>query len=69
MIREWSHIKLLKRCGRAYSATGRAGTTPGEAAVLCPACPHPGKNIPDEWESAPKERRYIRESIPRTFRY
>ncbi|KAI0742797.1 hypothetical protein C8Q80DRAFT_1074301, partial [Daedaleopsis nitida] len=19
----------------------------------CPACPHPGKNIPDDWDSAP----------------
>lgn len=58
MTREWSHLKLLKRAGRGHSISGRNGTSLGELAVLCPACPHPNKNLPDDWQSAPKETRY-----------
>ncbi|KAH9911153.1 uncharacterized protein BXZ73DRAFT_93484 [Epithele typhae] len=31
------------------------GHSPGELAVECPACPHPGKNLPDDWASAPDD--------------
>lgn len=58
MTREWAHIKLLKRCGRGHDPLGRAGTCLGQAAVLCPACPHPGKNLPEDWERAPDDIRY-----------
>lgn len=53
MIREWRHIKLLKRSGRGHDVTGVKGTAQGECAVLCPACPHPGKNLPPDWKDAP----------------
>lgn len=58
MAREWAHVKLLKRHGRGHDPSGRAGTKPGHAAVLCPACPHPGKNLPENWETAPDDIRY-----------
>lgn len=55
MIRMWRHLKLLKRGGRAHSPHGVDGTAPGELAVLCPACPRPDYNLPDDWRKTPKE--------------
>ncbi|KAF7982026.1 hypothetical protein HWV62_30278 [Athelia sp. TMB] len=51
MVREWRHIKLLKRAGRAHNpqGPGPSSSTQGDCAVICPACPHPGRNIPDDW--------------------
>ncbi|KAG1722852.1 hypothetical protein EDB19DRAFT_1898151 [Suillus lakei] len=37
----------------------RKNTKSGECAVLCPACPQPGRNLPDNWEEAPKEIRWL----------
>jgi hypothetical protein len=51
VMREWRFLKMLKRGGRGHDATGVAGTAPGELAVLCPACPLPGINLPDNWET------------------
>ncbi|KDQ23111.1 hypothetical protein PLEOSDRAFT_1017784, partial [Pleurotus ostreatus PC15] len=51
IVREWRHIRLLKRSGRGHDPTGVAGTKEGECAVLCPACPHPGKNLPHNWQT------------------
>ena len=55
MIRMWRHLKLLRRGGRAHAPTGVNGTSPGELAVLCPACPHPGINLPKNWATVAKE--------------
>ncbi|KAF9470113.1 hypothetical protein BDN70DRAFT_763808, partial [Pholiota conissans] len=49
IIREWRHVRMLKRAGRGHSASGVKGTSSGECAVLCPACPLPGINLPDNW--------------------
>lgn len=54
MILQWRHLKMLKWAGRAHDPTGVDGTSPGELAVLCPSCPRPGINLPDEWEKAPQ---------------
>jgi hypothetical protein len=56
IVREWRHIRLLKRMGRGHSPTGVHGTKEGECAVLCPACPHPGINLPSNWRTAPKSQ-------------
>jgi hypothetical protein len=55
MIREWRNLKMLKRAGRGHDSTGVNGTQEGECAVQCPACPHPGKNLPPDWRNAPEE--------------
>jgi hypothetical protein len=34
----------------------------GAFALECPACPHPGRNLPEGWDHAPEETRYA--SIP-----
>ncbi|KAJ7150418.1 hypothetical protein C8R46DRAFT_1043775 [Mycena filopes] len=62
MCREFRHLRLLKRGGRAlaYSASGVAGTGAGELAVQCPACPRPGVNLADgTWENASPEERFL----------
>ena len=48
---------MLKRGGRGYGLCGVEGTDPGELAVDCPACPRPGINLPEDWESAPEKQK------------
>jgi hypothetical protein len=59
IMREYRHLKMLKRGGRGHDPDGAAATKPGELAVLCPTCPRPGVNLPDDWEKASKEQRCV----------
>ncbi|KAG1817161.1 uncharacterized protein BJ212DRAFT_1576808 [Suillus subaureus] len=59
IIQEWQHLKMLKRVGRGYDPSSVKNTKSGECAVLCPACPQPGRNLPDNWEEAPKEIHWL----------
>lgn len=43
---------MLKRFGRGHDPSGPEGTKPGDLALECAACPHPGKNLPVGWEKA-----------------
>jgi len=58
MSLQWRHLKLLKRAGRGHDSSGVFGTKPGELGILCPTCPHPGKNLPDDWKSRPANEQY-----------
>ncbi|KAG1784380.1 uncharacterized protein HD556DRAFT_1435459 [Suillus plorans] len=58
MVRQWRHLKMLKRAGRGHDPSGVDATSAGECAVLCPACPHPGKNLPEGWEDASHDIRW-----------
>ncbi|KAG1881536.1 hypothetical protein C8R48DRAFT_783640 [Suillus tomentosus] len=58
MVIEWRNCKALKRSGRGHDPNGIHFTNDGDLAVLCPACPHPGKNLPDDWETAPDQWKY-----------
>jgi hypothetical protein len=58
MMREWRFLKMMKRAGRGHDPAGIAATKPGECAVLCPACPQPGINLPEDWKYAPLSKRY-----------
>ena len=51
----WRHIRMVKRGGRSYDSTGINGTSPGELAVLCLACPIPSVNLPSNWQSVGKD--------------
>ena len=51
MVREWRHLKMLKRAGRGHAPGGPKETKPGELCVVCPACPDPDVNLPDNWET------------------
>ncbi|KAG6880570.1 hypothetical protein C0993_005742, partial [Termitomyces sp. T159_Od127] len=57
MIRQYRHLKMLKRSGHRHDRDGTAATKPGACAVLCPACPQPNLNLPDDWEDAAPERK------------
>ncbi|KAG1759386.1 hypothetical protein EDD22DRAFT_955913 [Suillus occidentalis] len=59
MVHEWRHLLQLRCSGRGHDPTGANGTNSRELAVLCPACPHPGKNLPDGWESAPPSIQWL----------
>ncbi|KAJ7448481.1 hypothetical protein FB451DRAFT_1567204 [Mycena latifolia] len=61
MTREWRHLQMLKRSGRAHMPGGTRNIAAGACALLCPACPQPGKNLPasGEWRSVPKEKRFL----------
>jgi len=44
VFRLWSHLKLLKRGGAGHQCDGVDSMKDGSLAILCPACPQPGKN-------------------------
>ncbi|KAJ6486562.1 hypothetical protein C8R47DRAFT_979565, partial [Mycena vitilis] len=59
MTRQWRHVRMLKRAGRGHVPDGIATTTEGSCALLCPACPQPGKNMAPNWMDTPVEKRFI----------
>lgn len=59
MIRQFRNITSLKRAGRAHAEGGVMATAPGELALPCRACPHPGKNLKAGWEKAPPQFAYV----------
>lgn len=59
MIREWRHLKMLKRSGYGHITANTSEVQQQSCALLCPACPQPGINLPAGWEQAPKEIRFI----------
>ncbi|KAJ7772385.1 hypothetical protein B0H16DRAFT_1305461, partial [Mycena metata] len=59
MTRQWRHVRMLKRAARGHDPLGIANTQPGECALPCPACPHPGKNMVPGWEAAPPEKEFL----------
>jgi hypothetical protein len=60
---QWGHLHLLKRAGRGHDPAGVAATGWGECAVLCPACPQPGKNLPENWKDVPEKDAYAYLSV------
>jgi hypothetical protein len=42
---------MLKRSGRGHDPEGAGATSLGELAIECPACPHPDRNLPPDWNS------------------
>ncbi|KAG1880024.1 hypothetical protein F4604DRAFT_1679157 [Suillus subluteus] len=58
MVKEWRNLTLLKRSGCGHDPDGVEATQHSACAVLCPACPQPGKNLPNGWEDTPSEDRW-----------
>ncbi|KAF9507538.1 hypothetical protein BS47DRAFT_1366595 [Hydnum rufescens UP504] len=52
-------IPRIDTVGHGHNISGVKGTQPGELAVLCPACPHPGINLPSNWESRPSVDQFL----------
>ncbi|RPD53249.1 hypothetical protein L226DRAFT_576495 [Lentinus tigrinus ALCF2SS1-7] len=59
MIRQWRHLKMLKRAGQGNVSNGALAVPSGSCAVECPACPHSDKNLPSDWKTAPPERSWL----------
>jgi hypothetical protein len=55
----WRHIRMAKRGGRSYDPAGIEGTSPGELAIRCLACPIPSVNLPPNWHSVGKDLEYV----------
>jgi len=52
VFRIWRNLMTLKRAGRGHDPEGIGNTPPGSVTVECPACPHPGRNLPENWMNA-----------------
>ncbi|KAG2132112.1 uncharacterized protein EDB93DRAFT_1094058, partial [Suillus bovinus] len=55
----WRNLKGLEQAGRGHDPSGVNATSAAECVVSCPACPHPGNNLPEDWEDAPQDTRYV----------
>ncbi|KIL55653.1 hypothetical protein M378DRAFT_17762 [Amanita muscaria Koide BX008] len=58
-FRIWRHLSALKHGGRGHDPTGASGSSEGELVLECPACPQPGKNLPEDWDDVSPERRFL----------
>lgn len=52
IAREWTHLKMLKRGGYG-GETDLSTIGDGDLALLCPACPQPNWNLPENWNILP----------------
>ncbi|KAG1889704.1 uncharacterized protein F5891DRAFT_1198475 [Suillus fuscotomentosus] len=59
IMAEWHNIKALKCAGRGHDPAGVDATQEGELVVLCPACPHPGKNLAETLNDVVPRNRWI----------
>ena len=55
MVRMFCHLKLMKRGGRGNLPGGLMSTQPGNLVPDCAACPRPGVNLPDDWQTISAE--------------
>lgn len=55
IVREWRHVKMLKRAGAGHGLINVNDTPRGSLAVPCRACPHPNINLLQGWEDAPED--------------
>jgi hypothetical protein len=46
---------MLKRSGGGHDPKGVNATLQGELGIECPACPHPNRNLPDNWDKSPQQ--------------
>ncbi|KAI0039152.1 hypothetical protein FA95DRAFT_1504561, partial [Auriscalpium vulgare] len=58
VMRCYRNIRMGKRGGRGHDPAGMAATEVGELVVDCPACPQPGRNLPDGWKDAPRSEQW-----------
>ena len=57
-VRQWRHLKDIKRGMAGHTSVNVGGLGDGALAIECPACPHPGRNLPQGWESAAEDKAY-----------
>ncbi|KAL0573749.1 hypothetical protein V5O48_008210 [Marasmius crinis-equi] len=60
VLRMWRYLRALKRGGIANSLEPNlADVSAGSLAVICPACPDPKINLPDNWLEIVREKQYL----------
>ncbi|KAJ6512421.1 hypothetical protein C8R45DRAFT_1206552 [Mycena sanguinolenta] len=59
MARQWSFLKRVRRAGRGHDPQGVPGTKLGACAVSCWACPHDGRNLPEDWRSVDPSYQFL----------
>ncbi|KAF9501042.1 hypothetical protein BDN71DRAFT_1479662 [Pleurotus eryngii] len=59
IVCQWCHIQLIKWFGHGHDPGEIEGTSEGKCMVLCPACPHPGKNLPNNYSHVPAHKGWI----------
>ncbi|KAF9471339.1 hypothetical protein BDN70DRAFT_909381 [Pholiota conissans] len=59
MILQWRHLQMLKWAGVAHQDGGISSIQPGQLAVRCPSCPHPGINLVSGWNHVPDELKFL----------
>ncbi|KAG0693725.1 hypothetical protein DFH29DRAFT_985427 [Suillus ampliporus] len=59
MSRQHRHLTSLLRAGHGHDPSGILSMKEGELMVLCPACPQPGRNLPQDWENAPPNVKWL----------
>lgn len=57
-VRQWRHLKDMKRGAAGHTSTAVDDLGDGALAIECPACPHPGQNLPLGWENATGDKAY-----------
>ncbi|TDL14310.1 hypothetical protein BD410DRAFT_734277, partial [Rickenella mellea] len=57
-VHKYQHLFIAKRSARGHDPGGVQATKDGECAVECPACPQPGRNLPEDWENTDTKDRY-----------
>ncbi|KAG1868451.1 hypothetical protein F4604DRAFT_1881562 [Suillus subluteus] len=50
---------FLRMVRQGHDPAGVVNTQSGECTVLCPACPQPLKNLPDNWKDVPNDKRWL----------
>ncbi|KAJ7466765.1 hypothetical protein B0H11DRAFT_1921662 [Mycena galericulata] len=59
MARQYSFLQRARRAGRGHDPAGLAATKLGELTVTCWACPHDGRNLPENWRDVDPKYRFL----------
>ncbi|KAJ6465540.1 hypothetical protein C8R47DRAFT_1235772 [Mycena vitilis] len=59
MARQWAFVKRARRSGRGHAPDGIDKTKLGECAVDCWACPHEGRNLPENWRDVDPKYQFL----------
>lgn len=51
LSRLWRWMKKLKWAGFGHKEADPMNVSPGELSNFCPACPQPGINLPEDWQT------------------
>jgi hypothetical protein len=59
MSHQHRHLTSLLQAGQGHNPSGVLSTKEGELTIICPPCPQPGRNLPQDWENVPRNVKYV----------